>query len=475
MAGCAVARALALADPERRRRILLIDRHTGGSPRFAGEFIHPRGAQILDELGFMDPLLRAGGVEVDGFTVLERADGRCVELPYSDAPGVRARGLAIHHRALVPTMRALLTTCPLSKDHVELREGVVLTSLRRDARGRICGATLTDRDRRTVQISADTIIGADGKGSTTRKLAGIAGERETVGFTVGLLLDDASVPSPTHGNVILGARGPVLVYPIERSEGGGLRYRMTLDLPHNLPARGAGLADYLMEAFVPFLPTPLAEQTADAIACSIQTGARLEIAPTVSLNAPCATMPGLALIGDAAGCSHPITASGMTMGLRDAEVLGAEATRRRDSPAGQAWLDDTSLRHYRSEHDRYVPTRQALATAIYEAFRGGDEGARMIQRALFEYWTQSSEARARSMALLSCAESRPSVFLSEYVKAAGHALHSSLSPRHASHFPVEDRIRQMKGAALLARSKLGSVASVVWAQVRPEWLPRASA
>ena len=52
IAGCAAAQALALADPGGRRKILLIDRHPGSSPRFAGEFIHPRGAQILAYLGF---------------------------------------------------------------------------------------------------------------------------------------------------------------------------------------------------------------------------------------------------------------------------------------------------------------------------------------------------------------------------------------------------------------------------------------
>ncbi len=471
MSGCAAARALALADPERARRVLLIDRHRGASPRFAGEFIHPRGAQVLDDLGFIGPLLRAGAVEVDGFTVLERADGRCVELPYRETSYRRKRGLAVHHRTLVEVMRAhVRATCP----QVELREGVVLKQLTRGRDGRVCGALLERRPGgEPMEITADVVIGADGKASATRKLAGIAGERETIGFTAGLTLPRASVPSKTHGNVILGARGPVLVYPIHREADGSLRYRMTLDLPRVLPARGHKLADYLLDAFVPFLPTPLASETAQAIAAVVASGKPLAMAPTVNLPAPGATLPGLALIGDAAGCSHPITASGMTMGLRDAEALGEQAARR--SARGrerlrpdEPWLDDRSLARYRTAHDRYVPTRQALADAIYEAFRGEDEGARTIQRALFEYWTASPTARARSMALLSCAEARPSVFLSEYLRAARHAVQSSLIPRHASHFPVGDRLRQVYSAVDLARGKLGRVAGVVWAQLRPD-------
>ncbi|HEY0136048.1 MAG TPA: FAD-dependent oxidoreductase [Nannocystis sp.] len=463
IAGCAAAQALALADTSGRRRILLIDRHPGSSPRFAGEFIHPRGAQILDDLGFYGALKAAGAVDVDGFTVLERADGRYVELPYDDIPEYRTQGLASHHKTLVKTMRQVVRERP----QVDLFEGWIITDLVRSGE-RVAGVVLTGPGNRTVKIHADLVIGADGKASQVRKLAGIPDQRQTVGFTVGLELRNAKLPGRTWGNIILGAWGPVLVYPISHEPNGDLLYRVTLDLPANLPAKGARLAEFLLETFVPFLPQPLADQIAHAITSH---KGPFEMAPTVNLPAPTAVQPGLALIGDAGGCSHPITASGMTMGLRDAECLGEEARRREDAPVHEAWVDDSSLRRYRAEHDRYVPTRQALADAIYEVFRGGNEGARAIQRALFEYWASGKTARARSMALLSCAEGRPQVFLTEYLKAARYAIESSLVARHAAHLPTRDRLRQVSGAMHLASNKLGLVAQVMWAQVRPAWLP----
>ena len=143
-----------------------------------------------------------------------------------------------------------------------------------------------------------------------------------------------------------------------------------------------------------------------------------------------------------------------------------------DAPEGEPWLDAACLRRYRSEHDRYVPTRQALADAIYEAFRGGGSGARSIRRALFDYWGSGEVARSRSMALLSCAERRPHVFLTEYLKTARHALGTSLSPQHARRYPLGDRVRRATGAATLARGKLGLVAAVMWAQIRPTWMVR---
>jgi squalene monooxygenase len=64
------------------------------------------------------------------------------------------------------------------------------------------------------------------------------------------------------------------------------------------------------------------------------------------------------------------------------------------------------------------------------------------------------------------------VFLTEYLKTARHAIETSLVPRHARALPARDRLRQVAGAAALAGNKLGLVAEVMWAQVRPSWLPR---
>lgn len=465
LAGCATAQALTLADPDRRRRVLLVDRHPEVHPRFSGEFIHPRGAQVLEDLGFYGALRDAGAIDVDGFAAYENADARPVDLCYASVLGQRPRGLSVHHKTLVRVLRRVLR----ETDHVEILEGWAITGLVRDDHGSVTGAVLEGSKGGHRIVRCDLVVGADGKGSTVRKLAGVADGRQTIGFTAGIEVRGATLPRPTYAHVLLGAWGPILAYPILRGSDGVVSTRVTFDLPRDLPAKGPRLKEYLLRAYAPFLPAPLSAEVAAAI---VAHEGPLEMAPTVNLPAPAAIMPGLALVGDAAGCSHPITASGMTMGLRDAETLGREARRRAHLPTDQPWLDLGSLRRYRVEHDRYVPTRQALADAIYEAFRGEHEGARAIRRALFDYWHSGDEARQRSMALLSCSEGRPSVFLSEYLKTARHALGATLLPRHAWYYPMGDRVRQAQGAARLARDKLGLVAQVVWAQVRPGWLPR---
>jgi squalene monooxygenase len=462
LAGCALAQALALADPRGHRSILLVDLHKDVSPRFSGEFIHPRGAAVLDELGFYARLVAAGGVDVDGFVVREDASGdEPVVLDYGRVPGERPRGISVHHKTLVRVMRQVVR----ERRQVSLRAPWRVTALIRDeSTHAVAGVVLVGAQGERHEVRGDLVVAADGKASSVRKLAGIPDNRESLGFTAGLEIRDAKLAQPLYANVLLGGPGPMLCYPIARREGGGLDFRLTFDLPHALPAKGRELSDYLLDAFVPYLPAPLGDQVAEVLRERSQP---VEMAPTFNLPAPPATMPGLALIGDAAGCSHPITASGMTMGLLDALVLGREAKRRDRS---DVWLDASSLRRYRIEHDRYVPTRQALADAIYEAFRGSGTGARGIRRALFSYWRSGEQQRNRSLALLACAERRPRIFLAEYLKTAGHVVHSSLAPRHAAHYPVGDRLRQVQGAVGLAGTKVGLLAHVAWSQVRPAWL-----
>lgn len=466
IAGCATAQSLSLADPTGRRKILCFDLHPEVSPRFAGEMIHPRGAQVLEELGFYGPLKAAGGVDVEGFCVSEHADAEPVVLDYASIPG-RPSGFSAHHKLLVRGMRKIVS----QRDNVDMRGGYRLVELMwTPDNKRVIGVVLQTKDKRLHRVRADLVVGADGKASTTRKLAEIPGERQSLGFTVGLTVQDPAVPNPLRAHVILGAPGPMLCYPIARDAEGHLTSRLTFDLPHALPAKGRKISDYLLDAFVPYLPGRLAGQVAAAIESRVAQYGRLEMAPTVNLPAPLATRPGVALVGDAAGCSHPITASGMTMGLLDAHFLGVEAKGRTDRPAGEPWLDEASLRRYRIEHGKYVPTRQALADAIYEAFRGTEDGARAIRRALFSYWQGGERNRQRSLALLACSEGRPHVFLAEYLRTARHAVESSLVPRHAQHFPVSDRLRQMHSAMGLASDKFGLVAQVAWAQIRPEWM-----
>ena len=469
IAGTSCAKALAMADTTGKRRILVVDLHQGSSPRFSGEFIHPRGTRVLADLGFL-PLLQeqAHAVDAKGFMVVDANDTRQCVLDYQLIDETHA-GLGIHHQRLVEVLRAEIRELP----QVELLEGLRVVDLLRNhdqITGVVVSPAAKGKDDVRREIYADLVIAADGKASPTRKLAGIEDGRESLGFTAGLHVPAAATPAPEHAVVFVGAPGPMLCYPISRHDDQTISYRITFDIPFSpLPAKGKNLATYLRQTFIPFLPDSLAQQCRSIL---LHQPDALEIAPTINLPAVPATRPGLLLAGDAAGCSHPITASGLTMALLDAETLGAIARRRSTALSTQdAWINWDACQEYRRGHDRYVPTRQALADAISETLRGKDAGARSIRTALFDYWEASSDNRRRSLSLLACAERRPSIFLSEYIRTARHAAHACLNPRHAPLQPVGQRVRNLVAATQLATGKLETVAKVSWAQLRPTWWP----
>lgn len=460
IAGCAAARALAQADASRGRKILLVDLHRDHNRQFAGEFLHPRGVQVLESLGLAQDIRARGAVEMAGFLVHEQPDSAEVRLAYDQLSPNLGPGLGVDHLALNRSLREQL----IQDSRIELCSGWRATGIVQDTQGRITHLDVRGADRKERRrLACSTLIAADGKRSTVRKLAKIQDHSEALGFTVGLCFRSENIAQPDHAQVLLGGPGPMLLYAIEKVEESCFRFRLTIDVPRGLPAKGPELPDYLRFHYFPYLPDTIAR----ACERSLAEGANLDLAPAVDLPAIQARVPGLVLVGDAAGCSHPITASGMTMALLDAENLGRVAALR---PADAApWLNAAALRSFDAAHDRYVPTRQAVASAIAEAFRGEHEGARCIRRALFSYWRAHPRNARRSLALLSCTEARPQVFLSEYVKAAKHALSASLFPQHASELPLADRWWKLQGTLKSAQEKFGLVADVGWKQVKPTW------
>lgn len=457
IAGCSAARALSLAQPG--RKILLVDLHREHNPRFAGEFLHPRGVKVLQALRLFDDLQARQAVPMSGFLVHENADAPPVRLCYSDLQD-KCAGLGIDHVTLNSSLRKQIE----ADTEIELCTGWRAIALSRNAQGRVSGLTIKSADRRqTIALNCDSIVAADGKRSSLRKLAKIEDDAKSLGFTVGLAIESACLPQPDYAQVLLGGPGPMLLYAIEERSEGRFRYRLTIDVPWGLPAKGDRLPEYLKLYYFPYLPGPIAAACQESLA----KGTKLDLAPAVDLPAIEDQVEGLFLVGDAAGCSHPITASGMTMALLDAETLGRVA--KKGGSAQTVWLNASAQRNFRCAHDRYVPTRQAVAGAIAEAFRGESEGARCIRRALFSYWRASPRNAQRSLALLSCVEARPQVFLSEYFKAAGHAFRASVYPQHASALPLADRCWKLKDTLRSAQQKFALVADVGWKQVKPSW------
>jgi squalene monooxygenase len=126
---------------------------------------------------------------------------------------------------------------------------------------------------------------------------------------------------------------------------------------------------------------------------------------------------GLALVGDAVGHFHPLTAVGLTLGFQDADSLSA-ATR---------------FAAYEDERSRQSLVAELLATALFEALTLPDGGTRAVRQAIYRLWRRDPGERARTMRFLSAQDTDLGEFRWTVGRVLGLALEGLVHETAANH------------------------------------------
>ena len=431
-----VSAAAALADG--RRRITILEARAGKNPRFNGELIHPTGVAVLDELGLLPELAKHGGVPVQGFAVVPSPTEDAVLLPYREIPGARPDGFAMDHHEMVARMRAAVVRRP----GVELRTGERVVDVLREGE-RVVGVRTADGTERR----ADLVLVAEGRHSRLRPMLGIEEEAHLLSFTAAVFVEGVELPNPGYGHIFLGAWGPILAYAI-----GPGQVRMCIDLPTDMDKGKDAVVRRIREEYAPYVPEPLRS----GMLASLDSRA-LEMCATHAIYTQRCSGPGFALLGDAGGCSHPLTAAGMTICLTDIKTLVGELEA--GASPGPAAVDAAVARYQKNRY-RFVRAREILADALYEVFRGAEDGTRAIRHGIFRYWSGSARARAASMALLSGHDSRLHSFLGEYLRVVAQSVSGALRGQ-VNDPSLAGRARSLAGLARKSFEKLEKVVASV--------------
>lgn len=381
--GCATALALARTG----QRVLVLEAKPAAVDRLAGEWLHPRAVQHALELG-VDLAAAVSHPSGRGFVVHPDDGSSPIVLPY---PAGRL-GLSMEHGILVETLRA----------HCQRRDGVTWEPHARALR--IEGQTVTYERRlpggRSVTkcVIADLVVGASGRSGqldSSHAESRIGEARAgTSSRIAGYVLERCELPFEGFFHVILGGPGPAMAIRLDQG-----RVRLLLDVPPSLAIpRDGGVSLY--EAWAPAMPEPMRAAFARAAHAGPPLWAPIELRPREDFG-----REGLALVGDAVGCHHPLTASGLTFAFEDATTLA----------------DADKIATWRRDRIREGRVPEMIAVGLYEVFADDSAETVTLRRAVYDLWRNHPSERLRAMGFLSGDDTSAPRFGVSFLRAMGRS------------------------------------------------------
>jgi phytoene/squalene synthetase/2-polyprenyl-6-methoxyphenol hydroxylase-like FAD-dependent oxidoreductase len=380
-----VGAVCALAFARRSARVLLAEADPRAASRFAGEWIHPPGAAVLDRVG-VGRFASAGACVARGFVVFPDDRSDPILLPYAHG----AAGITCEHERMVEELRAEARRSS-HVEYIRARVGPI-----RDDRVTLAASDGAD----AITVRAKTIVGADGRASSTRRQMGGASASAALSYMASVELHGVDLPFEGFGHVALGGPGPLLLYRIDDD-----RVRGCLDVPGHMPAASRTPA-FLREAFGGVVPGTLANAFGEALRRGPVRWAATRFRPRTDYG-----RRRVMLVGDAVGYYHPMTAVGLTEGFLDAE----SAAQSEDAEA------------HRRRRERASCASELLASALYAAFCGTDTASSDIRRAIYRRWRASPSERERTVALLMGSSAAPSAFGAAFLRVAASALSGAIA------------------------------------------------
>jgi flavin-dependent dehydrogenase len=347
LAGCAAAILLARSGA----RVALVEKSADPAAfkRICSHYIQPEALPTLDRLGLLDPILAAGGL----LSPLRAWTPEGLIDPPAERAGA---GVNLRRERLDPLVREAAAATP----GVELMPGLSAERLLREGDA-VAGLAARDRDGAERLLRAPLTVGADGRGSQVAALAGA--DRRT----------------RPHGRVVYAG------YYEGAYPEGDARARVWFMDPH------CGIAFRTDSGLTicGVMPTAdrLPEFRADPEAAVAGFFAALPEAPDLdpgrrigpmlgkvdmTIRIRRQTMPGLALVGDAALAADPLFGIGCGWALRSAEWMAESVA---PALAGAEPLDRGLARYRRRHRLRIGPRAAAIhdystGRPMYRAERG---------------------------------------------------------------------------------------------------------
>jgi menaquinone-9 beta-reductase len=302
--------------------------------------IQAHASPVLERLGLVEPLRRAGAVEMDAALW-----SRWGHIRYR---GPRQHGWQVRRETLDPLLRARARETP----GVTFLPGSRASGLERDGSDRVVGVEVAAAGTRRV-LRAPLVVGADGRHSRVAELLGArARVFDNERFCYFAYFRDVRFQTPGCGHLWMLEPEVAYAFPTD----GGLAI-LTVNPPRSALAEFRADLDGAFRRV--FARCPDGEHLASAERVSSYRG-MLDIP---NLRRP-PTLDGAALVGDAAIASDPIWGTGCGFALASAawladEVAGPLRQLRATPPATRTWRPlDRALGRYRRRHQAELGPHQ---------------------------------------------------------------------------------------------------------------------
>jgi 2-polyprenyl-6-methoxyphenol hydroxylase-like FAD-dependent oxidoreductase len=289
-------------------------------------FIQAGATPVLQRLGIDATMERAGALR-NGLDVWTAGSG-WYAMP-DDTYGYNLR-----REKLDPMLRELAARTP----NVEVRQGVTVDVVLRDGAGRPSGLHAHTSSGEELTIDAKVVVGADGRGSSVARLAGIPGRVLPHGrFGYMAYYEDLELKgTPGHSQTWLTGRDVLYCFPNDD----GVTIAAAFLHKDRLPAFKADKEAMFLEAFSTLDRAP-------------DLPAATRVSPLIGkLDVPNvrrpAALPGIAFVGDAAQACDPVWGVGVGFALQSATWLADELA----GPLTAGTDPDAGLERYRRRHRR---------------------------------------------------------------------------------------------------------------------------
>ncbi|EST05914.1 FAD dependent oxidoreductase [Kalmanozyma brasiliensis GHG001] len=452
-----VGSALAYSLGKSGRKVALLERDFDEPDRIVGELLQPGGVRALSKMGIVDTLDDIDAVPVEGYHVFYGP--RSVPIPYpqekSDDAGRgiasssgKVEGRSFHHGKFVQSLRKKA----LAQKNVTPYEATV-RDLIKDTAGKVVGISATwkkapEGEAEAFELRAPLTIVADGCFSKFRRTHGSSIQPMVRSNFVGLELEDAPLPAPHHGHVVLSKNGPVLLYQI-----GTHSTRILIDVAgEKLPSVAKGdLQKHVNENVIPQLP----EQLRECVAREMAKGQRLRSMPNSflppSMQGQSDQAQGVIVVGDAMNMRHPLTGGGMTVGLWDAvhltEALGGSEWAPLSAAGLRTPLDlnnwsaiRPALRSWHWSRKGLASVINILAQALYSLFGADDANLEVLREGCFKYFEMGGECVNGPVSLLSGLAPRPMLLVGHFFAVALYSIWALFM--HPKWYESEQRSRK---------------------------------